>query len=223
MLTDVVSRQLSTLLLQKQTNNGLRTESEASVILRTTHSPSQVSEAYRPALQVTVGASCDSIADATDIPGTPTILTLAQAYGPGMAARWIQSQLVAVDYFVGAKGKMSDAQMEELSVQILMEYKNMNLVEFILFCARLRSGRYEGFYGSVDPMRILKSLEMFWNERNRDIYKRREQEEKKEKEREYAERCKNSVTFEEWYGNLSEEDKEKVAPPMKAMFQKQMQ
>lgn len=175
--------------------------------------------AYNPALQVAVGASCEKIVDATDIPNTPTILTLAQAYGPEIAARWIQSQILAVNNFVGVKGKLTDAQLEEMSVQIVMEYKQLNLVEFILFCARLRSGKYEDFYGSIDPMRILKSLDEFKRERAQEIYKRREEEERIQREREWEEHRKNAVSFEEWYSKLSEEQKAEVIPGIKILMQ----
>lgn len=85
---------------------------------------------------------------------------LEQAYGQEYASRvWIKTQLVILNDFVGVKNKLEDFQINPLCDQILVEYGGLNLLEFCLFMARLRSGKYEQFYGSVDPMLILKSLD----------------------------------------------------------------
>lgn len=127
-----------------------------------------------------------------------------------MAVRWIQDQLLQVNEFAGVKSKLSDMQLNELAIQIRLEYGLLNLFEFILFCARLRSGRYEDFYGSVDPMRILKSLDAFCSDRRAEIWREAEEKERIERDRAYEERRKNSISFDEWYRNLPEEEKENV-------------
>lgn len=155
-------------------------------------------------------AAFPTILEAHHAKNVPAIIHLAQAYDENVAVRWIQDQLLQVNEFAGVKSKLSDMQLNELAIQIRLEYGLLNLFEFILFCARLRSGRYEDFYGSVDPMRILKSLNAFCADRRAEIWREAEQKEKEERDREYEERRKNSITFDDWYRKLPEEEKEKV-------------
>lgn len=119
---------------------------------------------------------------------TPTLRMLEQAYGQEYASRvWIKTQLVILNDFVGVKNKLEDYQINPLCDQILVEYGGLNLLEFCLFMARLRSGKYEQFYGSVDPMLILKSLEEFMDDRREDINRNVMEQERKERERKDAE------------------------------------
>ena len=113
---------------------------------------------------------------------------LEQAYGEEYASRvWIKTQIVVLNDFVGVKNKLDDCQINPLCDQILVEYGGLNLLEFCLFVARLRSGKYEQFYGSVDPMLILKSLDSFMEDRRLDINRNVEAIEKEKKKREEAE------------------------------------
>lgn len=155
-------------------------------------------------------AAYPTILEAHHAKNIPAIVHLAQAYDEDVAVRWIQDQLLQVNEFAGVKSKLSDMQLNELAIQIRLEYGYLNLFEFILFCARLRSGRYEDFFGSVDPMRILKSLDAFCSDRRAEINREALQKEKEEREKEYEEQRKNSVPFDTWYRNLPEEEKEKV-------------
>lgn len=172
--------------------------------------PSQVVKAYNPTLQAGVMAAFPTILEAHHSKNVPAIVHLAQAYDDNVAVRWIQDQLLQVNEFAGVKSKLSDMQLSELAIQIRLEYGHLNLFEFILFCARLRSGRYEDFYGSVDPMRILKSLDAFCADRREEITREAQTKEKEEKDREYEESRKNSVSFDVWYRNLPEEKKKEV-------------
>lgn len=113
---------------------------------------------------------------------------LEQAYGQEYASRvWIKTQLVILNDFVGVKNKLEDFQINPLCDQILVEYGGLNLLEFCLFMARLRSGKYEQFYGSVDPMLILKSLDEFMEDRRRDIKRNVDAIEKAQNEKEQEE------------------------------------
>lgn len=172
--------------------------------------PSQVAKAYNPTLQAGIMAAFPTILGAHQAKNIPAIVHLAQAYDEDVAVKWIQDQLLQVNEFAGVKAKLSDMQLDELAIQIRLEYGYLNLFEFILFCARLRSGRYEDFYGSVDPMRILKSLDAFCSDRRDEIWKEAEAKEKEEREREYEENLKNSISFDDWYRKLPEDKKEEV-------------
>lgn len=169
--------------------------------------PSQVIAAYNPTLQAGVMAAFPTILEANHAENVPKIRDLSGAYDDGVAVGWVKNQLLQVNEFSGVKSKLSDMQLQELSIQICLEYGSLNLFEFILFCARLRSGKYEDFYGSVDPMRILKSLGSFYSERRAEISRELEAIEKEEREREDLEHSKICVSFEAWYMSKSEEEK----------------
>jgi len=169
-----------------------------------------MAEAYSPQLQSGIMAAFPTILQAHESPNIPAIVHLAQAYDESVAVNWVQQQLLAVNVFAGAKAKLSDFQLDELAIQIRLEYGYLNLFEFILFCARLRSGKYEDFYGSIDPMRILKSLDSFCAERRSEINRAIAEKEKIEREREYEESRKNAVTFEDWYASLPKERRKEV-------------
>lgn len=162
------------------------------------HSPADVLEAYGVELQMTIASAATNVADLTFVPKTPTLRVFAEAYGPVLAAKWVQLHLLEVNKFSGVSAKLNDYQLDALAVQIVTAYAGLNLLEFILFCSRLRSGKYEKFYGSVDPMRIMSSLEDFMENRRRDVNRVVEEREKDKREQERAEMKKNSVTFEDW-------------------------
>lgn len=115
-----------------------------------------------------------------------------------MAVVWMQSQLIAVSMFCGAREKMTEWQSNSLSTQIINEHPTLTLMEFILFCARLRSSKYGKFYGTIDPAAILGALDLFLQDRNRDLWKKREEEERIAKEREMEEHRKRAITYEQW-------------------------
>lgn len=143
---------------------------------------------------------------------------LEQAWGIEYISRvLIKTHLIGVSDFVGVKIKMEDLQMDELCDQIAMEYGDLNVLEFICFCSRLRSGKYETFYGSIDPMQITKSLASFYEDRRSDINRAWAIAEKERQDKEWEESRKNAIPFDEWYDGLSDEEKEKAAF-LKAIF-----
>ena len=155
--------------------------------LRKTYNIIQITEAYNPDLQVHVAAVND-VYLLYNQKETPTLRMLEQAYGQEYASRvWIKTQLVILNDFVGVKNKLEDFQINPLCDQILVEYGGLNLLEFCLFMARLRSGKYEQFYGSVDPMLILKSLEEFMADRREDINRNVAEHERIERQKNDAE------------------------------------
>lgn len=131
---------------------------------------------------------------------------IAQAYGEEFCAySFMKAHMVKVNEFAGVKSKMDDEQLADLCYQILSEYGYLNVFEFIVFCGRLRSGQYEDFYGSVDPMRILKSLASFCRDMWSDIDRAEREIEHKRKEAEWEEQRQNAVTFDEWFLRCEDE------------------
>lgn len=157
--------------------------------------------AYNPSLQSKLPAACNSIYSAYSVKDTPTLACMYQAYGESTALIWIKAQLIRVNDFVGTRLKLTDDQLEDLAIQILAEYDYLNMLEFILFCGRLRSGKYEDFYSSVDPMRILKSLDCFCRDRATDINREVAKIEKEKREKELEESRKNAISLEQYVEN----------------------
>lgn len=151
---------------------------------------------------------CKSVLDANKI-WSPKLGVMSEAYPQtffedtgetiqDMAVAWMKTQLIGVSLFVGVKEKMSDWQLENVCTQIISEHPKTTLIEFILFCARLRSGMYEEFYGSVDPMQILKSFNSFIEDKKRDYWKEYDIREEKRKAREAEEDRKKAMSYDEF-------------------------
>lgn len=175
--------------------------------LRKTMKPSEIISAYNIDLQSSAMAAFPTVDKASEV-ASPKLGVMSEAFPEAidprtgetikdMAVTWMESQLLAVSMFCGARDKMNEWQSKSLCTQIINEHPQLTLMEFILFCARLRSARYGKFYGSIDPAEILGSLEMFLKDRNRDLWKRQEEEEKLRKEREQEESRRTAITYEE--------------------------
>lgn len=185
--------------------------SQRSLALRKTYNIIQITEAYNPDLQVHVAAVND-VYLLYNRKETPTLRMLEQAYGQEYASRvWIKTQLVILNDFVGVRNKLEDFQINPLCDQILVEYGGLNLLEFCLFMARLRSGKYEQFYGSVDPMLILKSLEEFMDDRRDDINRNIAEQEKTEQAKKDAEaEAYRKAMFESYQRRIPNSDTDKA-------------
>lgn len=158
--------------------------------------PSELYNLYNPELQGILDGRCKSVALVSARADVPTLKDIADAYGSDDAAvEWIKIQLERINMFVNVKEKLDLDQLYEVSVQILNCYDHLNVLEFSLFCGRLRHGKYESFYGSVDPMKILISLDKFVEDKNRDWWRYRDEQEKLRKEEE--ERNRKTCSIEE--------------------------
>lgn len=128
-------------------------------------------KAFPASYQSVLPAICRKVSDTAKI-WSPMLGVMSEAFPASvyqntneeiedMAITWMKVQLVEMSSFCGVKEKMSDWQLKAACVQMLEEYPETTMVEFILFCARLRSGAYESFYGNIDPMLILRSFVAF--------------------------------------------------------------
>lgn len=193
------------MILQRQTNS-IISSNEKAVALRKQFSPSQITGMFPTGLQVVIMGACPTV-DCCAKVKSPMLGTLAMAYPTfydnegkkiDIALSWMKGQFTEVSAFANVKEKMNDWQLECLCQQILADYPTLTMMEFILFCARLRSGLYEDFYGSVDPMRILKSFRMFINDKRKDDWRAEEERRRVQKEREDEESRKNAITWEQY-------------------------
>ena len=166
--------------------------------LRDSFSPLQLCSLFNPGLQAVLPSKCKSIHVATYSEETPTLGEMVSAYGEMVAVAFLKAQFIKINDFAGSKQKISDGQLEDLSLQIVAEYPYLNLLEIIVFCGRLRSGMYGEFYGSVDPMRILYGLGLFCKDREKDISRYEIAREKEEQEKQRDEWAKRSISWDEW-------------------------
>lgn len=196
------------MICQKQNANGEKVGAKA-IELRSKYSPMEVVNAYGPSLQTYAQGAFTSIADAWE-QDCPTIGTIIAAYGNITALAFVKAHIIIVNDFIGVKSKLEDDHLDALAAQIVSERYYLNVFEFILFCSRLRSGKYEEFYGSVDPMRIMRSLNEFCKERSRAIAKRMDEQESEARKKAMEEAKRNSVPFEEWKKSLHLAEGEKT-------------
>jgi hypothetical protein len=116
----------------------------------------------------------------------PTLTSVAKAYTIQAAINWLKIQFDNLGDFVGAREKMSDFQLEELSTLFYYECFYLNISEVALFIIKLKLGHYGEFYGTVDPLRIMNAKNHFLSERQRELqrYDEKQQRELQEKKRE---------------------------------------
>ena len=133
---------------------------------------------YNPSMQVKYCRDVDRVFFGK----APKLRTLAEAHGQHTAESWLTIQLNDLSEFAGCKGKLSKRQYEELAKMILETYPHYNLAEFMLFCHRFKLCRYGRFYGVVDPMVILQSLDKFNEEREQAHYEHQRTENRKQQE-----------------------------------------
>ena len=140
-------------------------------------SPSQLYTTYSPDLQNEIGSNVVSVADISGAEGVPLLKDIADAYDDQcVAVDWIKTQLEVVNTFSNVSKRLNTEQLIRVGEQIYGISQTLNLLEIILFCSRLRTGRYEKWYGAIDAQKILISLESFLADRSRDIAYKREKE-----------------------------------------------
>lgn len=94
----------------------------------------------------------------------PTLADLRYHFGENMPSTWLLPQLFNLSEFCGCKDKITTRQIEETATMITQNYYYLKVSELMLFFYRFKAGRYGRFYGAVDPMLILTSLQRFVKE-----------------------------------------------------------
>ena len=125
----------------------------------------------------------------------PTLEQLNRIYGDNTSEDWLTAQLDNLMLFCGCKGKLNSSQLFELSNLISNSYPYLRISEIMLFFNYLKRGKYEKFYGSIDPIKIMMSLDVFVSETRSIAYAAKEEEIAKE----YLKACQASAITEEEY------------------------
>lgn len=192
--------------LQRRTNSITGISAKADE-LRSKYSPSQLIGAFPASYQDTIISVCRTVSDTSAV-WSPMLGVMSEAFPEStydrtgevvedMAVTWMKAQLVQVSAFIGVKEKMNDWQLKSLCQQIISESPETTMMEFILFCARLRSGKYEAFYGNVDPMQVLKSFDAFLKDKLKDYATKRERELEEKRQKDAEDARNNALPFDE--------------------------
>ena len=100
----------------------------------------------------------------------PSLSIISACYGEGISEAWLIAQLWNLAEFSGCKEKISEAQIEEVSMLIREEYHYLKVTELMDFFRRFKLGEYGKFYGSVDPLVITTALKEFLQQRRQILY-----------------------------------------------------
>lgn len=112
----------------------------------------------------------------------PSLTKVAEQYGDGTAMSWLSKQLQNLSEFSGAHDKLTPQQILQLSSLILEEYGHYKLTELMVFFHDYKAGRFGTFYGSVDPLTIMKSLREFWRVQCEELTKYYAEEKERERQ-----------------------------------------
>ena len=95
----------------------------------------------------------------------PSLAILAYTYTPEAIIEWAKIQLLDLNIFAGVKEKMSDEQINQVSVLLCSEMHFLNIAEVALFFLKFKTGEFGELYGSVDPLKIMTAKNKFMKDR----------------------------------------------------------
>ena len=127
----------------------------------------------------------------------PTLSTLNETFGAHITKAWLTIQLNNLSEFSGAKEKFDTAQVDMLAKVIMSSFPYLKVTELMHFFLLFKTGKFGKFYGAVDGLAITESLRAFCNERREYIYRFTEQERRRQKEMEDAQRDREVAQFRE--------------------------
>lgn len=199
--------------LMSNENNGSKQVSQKAQSLRNNYQATTLLTSFNTDLQDVICGACRTVDQCEQIK-SPSLCILNEAYpsvyasdgtiNEGAAISFMNAHLLVVSDFVGAKNKITPNQLRAVGEQILTMFPTLTMVEFILFCARLRAGQYGIFYGSVDPQKILVAFKDFLEDRNHDYRIKEEGDRKAREEQENYEMKEKAMSREDLQKALDE-------------------
>lgn len=165
-------------------------------------------------LQTVATSKFETVDQCGQIP-SPMLGAVSEAYkgeSPyDVAVSWMKGQMVAASAFINVSQKMNEWQLVSLCRQMLEENPEIKMSEFILFCARLRSGHYGRFYGTINPMDILMAYAKFKDEREIDKARKWEQDEADRIAKQDEADKLNAISYPEWIRRKQETSRKEEA------------
>jgi hypothetical protein len=116
-------------------------------------------------------------------------------YGLYTAEMWLTAQLNNLMEYCGCKVKLNELQLDELSVIIYSNFGYLRISEIMYFFWNFKAGKFEKFYGAMDPIKIMESLEAFVDNMRAPAY----DVEERRIQKEYEDSCRSfSITEKEY-------------------------
>ena len=148
-------------------------------------------EKYNPSTQMDICKDNNS----TFFGGYPTLAELNAEWGCNSAIMWLVPQLYNLSEFCGCKEKLSAEAMQECAKLIVRNYYYLSISEMMMFFIKFKSGSYGQFYGAIDPIKILMSINTFTLYRGFAIECHDREMDRLERENE----SNNAISREEYY------------------------
>lgn len=151
--------------------------------------------AYNPDMQ----AMCAKQKERCVTGNSPTLIDFKCMYGENKAELWLAIQIKDFSEYTGVKKKLTTFQIEDTARVILSDFYFLKMSEVLLFFAYMKGGRYERFYGAVDPLVITSSLRMFLRDRAKIIGQHEEKCQERKRQIEAEERANaETLNIEQW-------------------------
>ena len=132
----------------------------------------------------------------------PTIRQLLHTYQLEHVQIWVMAHLEDLNEYAGVKNKMETAHIKELANIIIAKSSYLKASEILLFFHKLKAGDFGGFYGTVDPLKVGESLNVFISWRSLEIDKVNNKNAQEKRERELKESQRTGITREEYLARV---------------------
>lgn len=145
-----------------------------------------------------VQSACASNPEQCYFGSSPSLAELKIATSTKLTQQWVVIQIDSVLTSLGKKDSVSAEILKATAQDIIFNYGWLNTSEFMLFCSRVRVGKYGQLaYGDVTVNDITSKLEKFRSERFIEMQRYERQRDIAERAREYEERQRTSVSHSE--------------------------
>lgn len=132
----------------------------------------------------------------------PSVARVSRTFGESVAETWLSAQI----FDLAKKLKVlegTDAQDFDWLARVILggedeKYGDFKLTEFMFFFQNFKRGKYERFYGHFDPHVVTRSLRQFKAEREALLKRYEDKRRQQERQQQWAESQRNSLTYEEW-------------------------
>lgn len=95
----------------------------------------------------------------------PALALVGKEYGREKAELMIKAYLFDLEDYFDFDKKMNEAQLDFIASQMLDKYYGLTTADLHVIFSNIKSGLSGEFYGRIQPDRILREVEQYWNER----------------------------------------------------------
>ena len=95
----------------------------------------------------------------------PALAVVGKEYGRDKAELMIKAYLFDLEDYFDFDKKMNLAQLDFIASRMLDKYYGLTTADLHVIFSNIKSGLSGEFYGRIQPDRILREVEQYWNER----------------------------------------------------------